>query len=1008
MRRLNKSTITIVLSIVLSLSLALTGVVPYVYAAEESVVVKSEKGAPSVDSMSKAINTFAKAITDLTKATSDKEMAIVGIATRFMGVSGSISGGIAVLQALGLIEDGAKKKHEEIMSSIKNIQEQLQNMDNKLNTISDQLTALSASVEEKDRQNKAMRLLGYYRKFNTDYVQPLNDLITEYQGIINDGMSEWWSSSKSSEAYGEAYYVLYTSGKEGEVLTFTDKTTASLTFPTKATNGETVLQDSSMCFQTSFIQTFGLNANNWDVNRQYENFVNAAKGKIVEELNKSSSSKVIVTDEFRKNWNKLSNEEKNKKAEIYATDLLSTVKSRVAVKKMTANSSGFVTRVANAYNNYVKNLTAKDSGVDAIINVQYLTHAFEKETSDDIKMICDSMIASAGFYGEFASSVVAQSKNQTEATALGLRDSMVNAINFIDQKKEKSLTGNPNYCYMTGSVIEYKVLQTKSSMTLDSKASKAYVGDTMLNDRRYVSSSFKSWKVYDSGKETSVPSIVNDTWGNVLLHYYQQQKSGNETFAEFLNKNGVNIPKDFKSDITTKYVGAQNFPLSDNVWMKARRLTGDYFGDYTYYYINDSKKTGKEDKYFPLHDKVVYNGINVANGTYNSNKILAARAAYLEDHWYWEVDEGHVFSTNGANCDVKCNIEGWYKLKYDVNWSADFSVLTLNNPRKALNTNNVKLASYDMGMSSVKLDNDEELDPDSPLDAFDGISYYDAPDDPDIPIEYQDADWDSEDIEYIDEFDYYDDRSGEGIENLIDNAVDRAAEKGIEVNLTDADRQRIVDKMREVTKASDNELQNNDSIRGVDAFGIDDNEERLKALYNKVVYSDEGPGYKENEAPMKNVSTMAFYDPSASIDFVYKDGGIQTIINTEYNIDPYIIEYDSINDEYIYYRVSDEVMKELDLRMKIKLPVNFLNGNDYANIKHYSCDYDKTLIEEFKADILGDEGAKYAEVTVSSCSPFEIEGGGLQYQSVGNKVSHVKAPKTGDDFFLYDLFNIFK
>ena len=101
-------------------------------------------------------------------------------------------------------------------------------------------------------------------------------------------------------------------------------------------------------------------------------------------------------------------------------------------------------------------------------------------------------------------------------------------------------------------------------------------------------------------------------------------------------------------------------------------------------------------------------------------------------------------------------------------------------------------------------------------------------------------------------------------------------------------------------------------------------------------------------------------------------------------------------------------MKELDLRMKIKLPVNFLNDNDYANIKHYSCDYDKALIEEFKADILGDEGAKYAEVTVSSCSPFEIEGGGLQYQSVGNKVSHVKAPKTGDDFFLYDVFNIFK
>ena len=69
------------------------------------------------------------------------------------------------------------------------------------------------------------------------------------------------------------------------------------------------------------------------------------------------------------------------------------------------------------------------------------------------------------------------------------------------------------------------------------------------------------------------------------------------------------------------------------------------------------------------------------------------------------------------------------------------------------------------------------------------------------------------------------------------------------------------------------------------------------------------------------------------------------------------------------------------------------NGNDYANINIGGLSVMKVQSMQ--------------KLQYHLAVPLRLKGG-LQYQSVGNKVSHVKAPKTGDDFLLYDLFNIFK
>ena len=95
MSKTHRSIIAAVLSIVLSLSLAFTGIVPYVHAAEENVVVDTgAKGAPSADSINKALSTFSKVVGDLSKDVS-KEKFIHQVAMRFGGVTGAVSGGMA-------------------------------------------------------------------------------------------------------------------------------------------------------------------------------------------------------------------------------------------------------------------------------------------------------------------------------------------------------------------------------------------------------------------------------------------------------------------------------------------------------------------------------------------------------------------------------------------------------------------------------------------------------------------------------------------------------------------------------------------------------------------------------------------------------------------------------------------------------------------------------------------------------------------------------------------------
>ena len=66
----------------------------------------------------------------------------------------------------------------------------------------------------------------------------------------------------------------------------------------------------------------------------------------------------------------------------------------------------------------------------------------------------DAMIAQVGFYGEFVLTCAGQDSMQTTDIKEQIRDNFVNTVLAIDNKKSSGITGYPNYCCITGTILQ--------------------------------------------------------------------------------------------------------------------------------------------------------------------------------------------------------------------------------------------------------------------------------------------------------------------------------------------------------------------------------------------------------------------------------------------------------------------------------------------------------------------------------------------------------------------------
>ena len=363
----------------------------------------------------------------------------------------------------------------------------------------------------------------------------------------------------------------------------------------------------------------------------------------------ADAEELDAVETFYEEWKKLTDEKKREKAETYATDILNTLIYHISCEVMSENDK-WVISVMNAYRKYCNNVTETHSGVDAMLNAMYCTHAFEGEIKDDIDDYMDMMVAKTGFYGEFALTCAGQDEMQSLTNRQKLQDEFTDTILDLSDKKDKAVKGHDNLCYITGTLVEYDTAKVSSRFTLEVNANPGYY----YNYKKITS---EDWK-YEG------PNMMDSVYTQVLYHQYQTQKQGCKSFAAYLNKYNTGFPKNAGGTLLTKYCGTRVVALNEGIWMKASQQFGDYFKHGEKYRVNLGNKSDIENQYFQLHDKYMIDTMDMASGTMHLDEMGAARAAYCESHTFWCIDEVHGLYTDNLTCNAQENSD-WKQTK---NW----------------------------------------------------------------------------------------------------------------------------------------------------------------------------------------------------------------------------------------------------------------------------------------------------------------------------------------------------
>ena len=652
---------------------------------------KAQRATAAMEKFAEAMNKFAS-ITGQT-ATLAKYM------TRFAGVTNIASGVVGILQMAGVIQDPVMAKLGEILNTVKNIESQLTVMDRKLDELNQQIVSVEVNNEVRNRSNLATQRMKDWRDFQRDYCEPLQKMMNQYTYKVNSGLKECLENATYSNS---GVNVIYTKDANGVALNYSRQRYSNGNLPAKADGGEVVDANSSFAVPGNLLpNTKGKVFNVKTYRAEFEtemkkNFKLAADNKTLK-----------ANNAFFTAWSKLSAAEKDKKAAVYASDILNSIIYQVTCDVMSTKENGAWTDdLVTAYIAYCNNILKQDSGVHARIHAMTLTHGFEGEIKDDIKKFCDSMIAQAGTYGQFALSCIAQSGLQNVKANIdeNVQGKVIDTIMALSEKAKNTITGYDNFCYVTYTVLSQETVKASSSVTVV----------TQKNEKRTKNSKDKEYFALRDQSATpwliGVPSILNDVYAQVLYRQYQATTKGTISFAEYLHKYGAFKDEKYTGQLLTKVVGSEAFPLSEGIPMTARRYDEheEFFTDGETCNVNVGNISKVEDQYFYVHDRLVTNEMNMGTGSMTFNKTGAARAYYGECHWYWRYDEPWIFAGEGV----------------DVNTRNTASTGSTTHPRRTYVSDFTK--TFTVLKSSAKLNLNGENYPENPLYAFDQSLFIDG------------------------------------------------------------------------------------------------------------------------------------------------------------------------------------------------------------------------------------------------------------------------------------------
>lgn len=619
---MKKKAFALFMALLLTFSTLAANIVP--------VAADGELGAQpvSADDIKKASDAVSEAVDELGSIfSSDQAKKIVSAFNAFStafksaaSYAAAINATVTFLKLIGVVKDGNAEALHNIMTQLNIIGEQLTDMDRKLNQLTEQMSAIQASVEFNARTEKAILLETNWKDFQYRYMEEsLDKLMTDYNSLMLTGMQLWCKnegSARNANGIDSRSLVLaYKKDGSNYALIYN----ADNGTPSSATPGDRVLVLDENLLPTQV---------SWNVNTYRSIIKTAIVNNMKTRLGRGGGAAFETANfpEFAEGGT-VSDALLNQLAED-AVDLLTY---RVAATQINKDSS-FSLQVQRQFSNYCTHLLTSNEGIDAMAKVMYLTHAFEYQISDDYKTFFNQMAVKTGVYGTFALTVLGMSDFITDEEKVNAMNAYCRTVLAIDNAKFSGLTNKPNYCYLTNSCLSFGEI----CFTGRAASTTTHRGHCFAY-RNYSASSFETAISYGkSGKQESADRLIGDS--DMMLLLYSLRGSGDALSFDFLNKTlGESAATDYGSTVIS-LVGQQSLPLNDSNPLKVTNVIGSYFKGKSTAKLS-SLPSGADSDDIVYRSRMVGSLMDTSTGSIVSNKMLSALAIYGESHLIWETDE---------------------------------------------------------------------------------------------------------------------------------------------------------------------------------------------------------------------------------------------------------------------------------------------------------------------------------------------------------------------------------
>ena len=961
-----KRVMRIVIAMVLSVALLFAYVpllgggvgAPASMTSSSSVVYAAGDNESDEGDVSEAISSFVEAMENLTGKTEDLSK-LAKLLEHLDSLTSVVSGGIAILEVMGVIEDPTTAALSQILNEVVAIQDKLNDMDKELKDIISDLKKLEKEVKENQRNNLAFGYQDRWNSLETGSLAALKKSVGEYQAIIDNAKEDWLK-----ETTHEGVRVLYAKGAGGELTHVYSNNSYGEGVPDKAETGEKIEKEECIGLPSaSMPKTDDMK---YDPDEYIEKVTARTEAAFI---SAADSGTLAWSQKYKDQWSKSSQEEKKKIAATYAPEIVESVIHDISREGMSEKDSHkWAADLKGTLEEYCSEVVKSQYGLDAMLQAYYNTHGLEGELKDAINKTCDYVIATTGFYGTFVLNCLGQdNKYSKEKDLKPLQNTWAKTMNKLTAMKKGALTGHDNFCYVTNTLLGYEELSVESSMMV-----KYVIGIWWFfkDPKRYEKFDDTQWKLMTSGGKEADIALLGDVDSQILYHLFTRQsavKDAPNTYAKYLSAYKVGIPNNFKDKLMTTYHGGTVFALSDGIKMKGKNIIGDFFktdNDYNIY-------TGNDKDCIVLHDKVTYNYISSDNGNAGDNEVLTARAIYGQSKKTWIVDEAHMFlKAAGVSYDEKKTnyYDGSKGVEVTANLKTPVHVVKQDALKSVAAANSSSpLSTFRKDHANLKSENNSKT----------GKSTQTAK-----------ADW-NKDIDNLDLYEKDDKKLDKGIKSAVENVAANTKIGGKKVKLTDKGEKNIAAKVRKVIFEMQDEAKSNNAIKYTDVFGIDDDEETKLKLAAKVLPSV----YLNKKGACKisadNIKTMAEYEPAFMLKYEKNNKEVDGVVEPAYEINPLLVIWDSTLKQFKTFKIDNDVMKAMKLSMNVKIPVSFAKGNQ-LEVVHYDNYGKNKVLDKAKKNVKGSGKDKYVEMTVDSCSLFEMRGTGIEEKA--------NAAATGDDF----------